>query len=83
MMENEKGTILSDDPFFNEKFIKSVKLKSITGTISSKKELGTISNTGRKQAFLFNKNGSLKGFIRQEKTGTQVLFFMSMMSHQT
>ena len=37
MMENEKGTILSDDPF-NEKFIKSVKLKSISGKFN-KKEL--------------------------------------------
>ena len=76
MMENEKGTILSDDPFFNEKFIKSVKLKSITGTISSKKELGTISNTGRKQAFLFNKNGSLKGFYKTRKNrDTSFIFY--------
>ena len=63
MMENEKGTILSDDPFFNEKFIKSVKLKSISGTISNKKELGAISNTGRKQAYLFNENGSLRRLL--------------------
>ena len=76
MMENEKGTILSDDPFFNEKFIKSVKLKSITGTISSKKELGAISNTGRKQAFLFNENGSLKSFYKTSKNrDTSFIFY--------
>ena len=61
MMENEKGTIFSDHPFFNEKFIRSVKLKSLTGTISSKKELGTIKQTGKKQAYFFNENGSFAG----------------------
>ena len=76
MMENEKGTIFSDHPFFNEKFIRSVKLKSLTGTISTKKELGTIKQTGKKQAYFFNENGSLGGsFQVYPKNDTSFIFY--------
>ena len=30
MLKNEDGRVLSEEPFFNEKFIKSVKLKSLS-----------------------------------------------------
>ena len=76
MMENEKGTIFSDHPFFNEKFIRSVKLKSLTGTISSKKELGTIKQTGKKQAYFFNENGSFAGsFQVSQKNDTSFIYY--------
>ncbi|MEC7127278.1 MAG: hypothetical protein VXW67_01160, partial [Bacteroidota bacterium] len=76
MMENEKGTIFSDHPFFNEKFIRSVKLKSLTGTISSKKELSTIKQTGKKQAYFFNENGSFAGsFQVSQKNDTSFIYY--------
>ncbi len=76
MMENEKGTIFSDHPFFNEKFIRSVKLKSLTGTISNKRELGTIKQTGKKQAYFFNENGSLGGSFQVDpRNDTSFIFY--------
>jgi len=59
MINNELGQIFTKTPFFNEKYIRSVKLKSITGTISSKKELGSIKRSGKKEAYIFNEKGNL------------------------
>ena len=59
MINNESGQIFTETPFFNEKYIRSVKLKSITGTISSKKELGTIKSSGKKETYIFNEKGNL------------------------
>lgn len=59
MIKNESGQIFTETPFFNEKYIRSVKLKSITGTISSKKELGAIKSSGKKEAYIFNEKGNL------------------------
>ena len=59
MINNESGQIFTEIPFFNEKYIRSVKLKSITGTISSKKELGAIKSSGKKEAYIFNEKGNL------------------------
>tara|TARA_B100000768_G_scaffold21491_1_gene19003 strand:+ start:1425 stop:2321 length:897 start_codon:yes stop_codon:yes gene_type:complete len=59
MINNESGQIFTETPFFNEKYIRSVKLKSITGTISSKKELGAIKSSGKKEAYIFNEKGNL------------------------
>ena len=73
MMENEKGTIFSDHPF-NEKFIRSVKLKSLQELFQAKKELGTIKQTGKKQAYFFNENGSLGGSFQVNQKMTPVSF---------
>ena len=59
MLNNEKGNLFSETPFFNEKYIRSINLKSITGTISSKKELGSIKASGNKESYIFNKKGHL------------------------
>ena len=59
MINNESGQIFTETPFFNEKYIRSVKLKSLTGTISSKKELGAIKSSGKKEAYIFNEKGNL------------------------
>ena len=60
MINNESGQIFTEIPFFNEKYIRSVKLKSLTGKISSKKELGAIKSSGKKEAYIFNEKGNLK-----------------------
>lgn len=59
MINNEYGHALTETPFFNEKYVRSLKLKSIIGTISSKKELGSIRNTSKKDAYIFDQNGNL------------------------
>jgi hypothetical protein len=68
MINNESGQIFTETPFFNEKYIRSVKLKSITGTISSKKELGAIKSSGKKEAYIFNENGNLTVHYLSSKT---------------
>ena len=68
MINNESGQIFTETPFFNEKYIRSVKLKSITGTISSKKELGAIKSSGKKEAYIFNENGNLTIHYLSSKT---------------
>jgi hypothetical protein len=42
MINNGMANLFTETPFFNEKYVRSVNLKSITGTISTKKELGAI-----------------------------------------
>lgn len=59
MINNEMANLFTEIPFFNEKYVRSVNLKSITGSISSKKELGAIKNSGKKEAYIFNKKGNL------------------------
>lgn len=68
MINNESGQIFTETPFFNEKYIRSVKLKSITGIISSKKELGAIKSSGKKEAYIFNENGNLTVHYMSSKT---------------
>ena len=68
MINNESGQIFTETPFFNEKYIRSVKLKSITGTISSKKELGAIKSSGKKEAYIFNEKGNLTIHYLTSKT---------------
>lgn len=68
MIDNESGQIFTETPFFNEKYIRSVKLKSITGTISSKKELGAIKSSGKKEAYIFNEKGNLTIHYLSSKT---------------
>jgi len=68
MINNESGQIFTETPFFNEKYIRSVKLKSITGTISSKKELGAIKSSGKKEAYIFNEKGNLTVHYLSSKT---------------
>ena len=68
MINNESGQIFTETPFFNEKYIRSVKLKSITGAISSKKELGAIKSSGKKEAYIFNEKGNLTVHYLSSKT---------------
>lgn len=68
MINNESGQIFTETPFFNEKYIRSVKLKSITGKISSKKELGAIKSSSKKEAYIFNEKGNLTIHYLTSKT---------------
>jgi hypothetical protein len=52
--------LFSEDPFFNTTFIQQNKIKSITGSISSKKVRDIIRSKGLDYYYEFNTNGSLK-----------------------
>lgn len=52
--------LFTDEPFFNAQFIKQNKVKSITGSISSKKVRDIIRSKGLDYYYEFNQNGSLK-----------------------
>jgi len=71
MLDNEKGDLFSETPFFNSKYIRSVNLKSIKGTISTKKELGTIKNIGKKEAYIFNRDGELTTHYLSKKLNSK------------
>ena len=59
MFQNETGDILSENPFFNAKFIRSAGLKHLSGEVSTKKELGTIRTSNKSKGYLFDKKGAL------------------------
>ncbi len=59
MIYNHIGEVFSDDPFFNNAFIASNKLKSLNGVISSKKELGAIQSSRLVQGYQYNLKGQL------------------------
>ncbi len=52
--------LFTDAPFFNQTFIKQNNIKSITGSISSKKVRDIIRSKGLDYYYEFNKNGTLK-----------------------
>jgi hypothetical protein len=52
--------LFSDLPFFNTEFIKANKIKSITGSISSKKVKDIIRTKGLDYSYQFNEDGTLK-----------------------
>ncbi|PCI93482.1 MAG: hypothetical protein COB15_16325 [Flavobacteriales bacterium] len=52
--------LFSDLPFFNTQFIKSNNIKSITGSISSKKVRDIIRSTGTDYHYQFGEDGQLK-----------------------
>jgi hypothetical protein len=52
--------LFSDFPFFNNEFIRTNKIKSITGSISSKKVKDIIRTKGLDYFYEFNENGTLK-----------------------
>ena len=51
--------LFSDLPFFNADFIKVNRIKSITGSISSKKVKDVIRSKGLKTHYTFNQDGRL------------------------
>ena len=71
--------LFSDQPFFNSEFIKINNIKSISGSISSKKVRDIIRSKGLKSHYEFNENGKLtlqyKSHITQNKTDTAITFY--------
>ena len=60
--------LFSDLPFFNIDFIKSNNIKSITGSISSKKVRDIIRASGLDYFYVFNEDGTLKSQLSSHFT---------------
>ena len=79
MFQNESGDILSENPFFNAKFIRSAGLKHLSGEVSTKKELGTIRNSNKTKGYLFDESGNLTAqystLFNGQKRDTNFIFY--------
>ncbi len=71
--------LFSDLPFFNTEFIKLNNVKSITGSISSKKVRDIIRTKGLKSFYSFNENGTLNtqlsSILSSGKKDTSITFY--------
>ena len=71
--------LFSDLPFFNTEFIKANSIKTISGTISSKKVKDIIRTKGLKSYYSFNENGMLKtqysSILSNGKKDTSATFY--------
>ena len=79
LIDNSIYNVFSDEPFFNSEIVRLNKLKSLHGTISTKKELSAIKNSGKSQHFKFDKQGRLKQqystFFRKTKIDTTFVLY--------
>ena len=63
MIDNKNGIAFSDEPFFNEEFIKANKIKSIKGSYMFKKSGDIIRNTPYECIYEFNNDGLLVAYF--------------------
>ena len=79
LIENSLSNAFTDDPFFNTEIVKLNKLRSLHGTISTKKELSSIKKSGKSQHFKFNEKGNLiqqySTFFRKGKRDTTFILY--------
>lgn len=59
LVNNERGKAFSDNPFFNEDFIKNNKIKKITGSFSVKRDMDLIRNQHEKTIYAFHPSGKI------------------------
>lgn len=67
ILDNYQGKLYSGECIFNETFVTQNKIKSITGSISIKKEMQPIQNLGTLDQYLFNSNGKLIEHLKSFK----------------
>ena len=65
MLDNSSGVLFSEDPKFNQSFIKRNKIKSVTGYYSTKADYDRIRPTNNIYVYEFNQKGQL---IKDYKT---------------
>ena len=79
LIDNSICNAFSDEPFFNTEIVKLNKLRSLHGTISTKKELSAIKKSGKSQHFKFDKKGNLTQqyttFFRKNKKDTTFILY--------
>jgi len=73
IIDNRDCDAFSDDPFFNEKFIRVNKIKSMKGSISTKNKLQPIQTRGLITYYGFNEDGKLvEQYSTRLKTPTNI-----------
>ena len=76
MLDNRDCAVFSGEPFFYTDFIRSNKIKSITGTVSTKADLQVIKSKGLITKFFFDGSGNLikqfDSFYRGKKKDSSI-----------
>ena len=79
LLDNRGCGVFSEDPFFYTEFIHSNKIKSITGSVSTKADLQVIKSKGLITKFLFDKSGNLikqfDSFYRGKKKDSSIITY--------
>lgn len=68
MLDNSKGEAFTNQPYFNETFIKNNKIKRISGAFTLKKAGDIMRKSKLKRSYMFNENGQL--YLTYETTQT-------------
>ena len=79
LLDNRGCAVFSGDPFFYAEFIHSNKIKSITGSVSTKADLQVIKSKGLIVKFLFDDSGNLikqfESFYRGKKKDSSIITY--------
>jgi len=71
-INNSNGSAFTTEPFFNTEFVKSSRLKSIKGSISSKKQNDIFRVQKGHYAYYFNENGQIIIIEEIHQIGTKI-----------
>jgi hypothetical protein len=79
LLDNRACAVFSEEPFFYTEFIRSNKIKSIKGEVSTKADLQVIKNKGLITMFLFDDSGNLikqfDSFYRGKKKDSSIITY--------
>tara|TARA_B110000285_G_C14994383_1_gene548017 strand:- start:107 stop:997 length:891 start_codon:yes stop_codon:yes gene_type:complete len=79
LLDNRRCEVFSGAPFFYTEFIHSNKIKSITGSVSTKADLQVIKSKGITTKFLFDTSGKLikqfESFYRGKKKDSSIITY--------
>ena len=79
MLDNRNCAVFSGEPFFYPEFIRNNKIKSITGSVSTKADLRVIQSKGLITKFFFDGSGNLikqfDSFYRGKKKDSSIITY--------
>ena len=79
LLDNRGCAVFSGEPFFYTEFIRGNKIKSITGSVSTKADLQVIKSKGLMVKFLFDESGNLikqfDSFYRGKKKDSSIIAY--------
>jgi len=72
IISNQECNAFTDEPFFNKDFIKVNKIKKLTASVSTKKELSAINKTNLVICYEFSKKGGLEGYYHSQNKANKI-----------